>query len=188
MQTVGQARVLREVARQGLLPYATFFASTRPFGTPLGPVALKYVLTVSVISALPARDAFNFLLDLASYPNLVRLDLHAGYLEGKPIIFAFFFAGFRRRDCCRAVEASRSTRQRRIAKIPVPSVGRCDRSMAPEMSIPSRDAMVRLPFMEEWITQLMDCIGYRQRMGMRMSPSGMGRACSRLPSATSVER
>ncbi|KAI9461594.1 amino acid permease-domain-containing protein [Lactarius psammicola] len=68
--TVGQARVLREVARQGLLPYATFFASTRPFGTPLGPVALKYALTVLVISALPARDAFNFLLDLASYPNL----------------------------------------------------------------------------------------------------------------------
>ncbi|KAI0264380.1 amino acid/polyamine transporter I [Gloeopeniophorella convolvens] len=69
--TVGQARVLREVARQGLLPYPTFFASTRPFGTPLGPVALKYALTVLVISALPARDAFNFLLDLASYPHLV---------------------------------------------------------------------------------------------------------------------
>ncbi|KAN0132987.1 Amino acid permease domain containing protein [Lactarius tabidus] len=69
--TVGQARVLREVARQGLLPYATFFASTRPFGTPLGPVVLKYVLTVLVLSALPARDAFNFVLDLASYPNLI---------------------------------------------------------------------------------------------------------------------
>ncbi|KAH9063884.1 amino acid transporter [Lactarius vividus] len=69
--TVGKARVLREVARQGLLPYATFFASTRPFGTPLGPVALKYALTVLVISALPARDAFNFTVDLASYPSLV---------------------------------------------------------------------------------------------------------------------
>jgi len=69
--TLGQARVLREVARQGLLPYPTFFASTRPFGTPLGPVALKYALTVLVISVLPARDAFNFLLDLASYPYLI---------------------------------------------------------------------------------------------------------------------
>ncbi|KAH9003017.1 amino acid transporter [Lactarius hatsudake] len=69
--TVGKARVLREVARQGLLPYATFFASTRPFGTPLGPVALKYALTVLVISVLPARDAFNFTVDLASYPALV---------------------------------------------------------------------------------------------------------------------
>ncbi|KAI0303719.1 amino acid/polyamine transporter I [Multifurca ochricompacta] len=69
--TVGQARILREVARQGLLPYPTFFASIRPLGTPLGPVALKYALTVLVISVLPARDAFNFLLDLASYPGLV---------------------------------------------------------------------------------------------------------------------
>ncbi|EGN99227.1 hypothetical protein SERLA73DRAFT_182118 [Serpula lacrymans var. lacrymans S7.3] len=69
--TVGQARILREVARQGLLPYPTFFASTRPFGTPLGPVSLKYFLTVFVIVALPAKDAFNFLLDLASYPSLV---------------------------------------------------------------------------------------------------------------------
>jgi amino acid transporter len=71
-QTVGQARVLREVARQGLLPYPTFFASTRPLGTPLGPVSLKYALTVLVICALPARDAFNFLLDLASYPHVVH--------------------------------------------------------------------------------------------------------------------
>jgi len=69
--TVGQARVLREIARQGLLPYPRFFASTKPFGTPLGPVCLKYFLTVFVIVALPARDAFNFLLDLSSYPNLV---------------------------------------------------------------------------------------------------------------------
>ncbi|KAG1736583.1 amino acid/polyamine transporter I [Suillus lakei] len=69
--TVGQARVLREVARQGLLPYPRFFASTKPFGTPLAPVCLKYLLTVFVVVALPARDAFNFLLDLASYPNLV---------------------------------------------------------------------------------------------------------------------
>jgi amino acid transporter len=93
VQTVGQARVLREVARQGLLPYATFFASTRPFGTPLGPVALKYVLTVLVLSALPARDAFNFVLDLASYPNLVR-PMRSEYLEGKPINLCLFFCRF----------------------------------------------------------------------------------------------
>ncbi|THH01778.1 hypothetical protein EW145_g6853 [Phellinidium pouzarii] len=68
--TVGQARVIREVARQGLLPWPEFFASTVPFGTPLGPVLLKYLLTVLVILVIPAADAFNFLLDLASYPNL----------------------------------------------------------------------------------------------------------------------
>lgn len=71
-QTAGQARILREVARQGLLPYPALFASTKPFGTPLGPVALKYALTVFVIVVVPGKDAFNFVVDLASYPNLVR--------------------------------------------------------------------------------------------------------------------
>ncbi|KDR76254.1 hypothetical protein GALMADRAFT_139979 [Galerina marginata CBS 339.88] len=69
--TVGQARVIREVARQGLLPYPAFFTSIKPFGTPLGPVGLKGALTVIVLLAVPAKDAFNFVLDLASYPFLV---------------------------------------------------------------------------------------------------------------------
>jgi amino acid transporter len=72
LQTAGQARILREVARQGLLPYPAIFASTKPFGTPLAPVVLKYALTVFVIVAVPGKDAFNFIVDLASYPNLVR--------------------------------------------------------------------------------------------------------------------
>jgi L-asparagine transporter-like permease len=70
-QTVGQARVLREVARQGLLPWSDKLASTKPLGTPLGPVLLKFILTTTVILLLPARDAFNFLLDVATYPHLV---------------------------------------------------------------------------------------------------------------------
>ncbi|KAI0033073.1 amino acid/polyamine transporter I [Vararia minispora EC-137] len=69
--TVGKARILREVARQGLLPFPQLFASTRPFGTPLGPALLKFCLSAAVLLALPARDAFNFLLDLASYPQLI---------------------------------------------------------------------------------------------------------------------
>ncbi|KAG0695135.1 amino acid permease-domain-containing protein [Suillus ampliporus] len=58
--TIGQARILREI-----------FASTKPFGTPLAPVCLQYFLTVFVIVALPTQDGFNFLVDMASYPNLV---------------------------------------------------------------------------------------------------------------------
>lgn len=72
---MGQARIIREVARQGLLPYPSFFSSTRPFGTPLGPVLLKFTLTISVILALPAKDVFNFIMDLASYPHLVSISM-----------------------------------------------------------------------------------------------------------------
>ncbi|KAJ8580463.1 amino acid transporter [Rhizopogon salebrosus TDB-379] len=69
--TVGQTRILREIARQGLLPCPGFFASTRPFGSPLAPVGLIYLLTVSALVALPAQDAFNFMVDLGSYPKQV---------------------------------------------------------------------------------------------------------------------
>ncbi|KAK6992932.1 amino acid transporter-like protein [Favolaschia claudopus] len=64
----GQSRVIREIARQGILPYPAFWVSTRPFGTPFAPVALKWLLTVIVIVAPPPGDAFNFLVDLQSYP------------------------------------------------------------------------------------------------------------------------
>ncbi|KZV89003.1 amino acid transporter [Exidia glandulosa HHB12029] len=68
---LAQARVLREVARQGLLPFPEFFASIKPFGTPLAPVSLKLLITILIIIAPPAEDAVNLLLDLSFYPGLV---------------------------------------------------------------------------------------------------------------------
>lgn len=55
--------------RQGTLPFATFWVSTRPFGTPLGPYTLKWALTIIMILAPPAGDAFNFVVDLNNYPS-----------------------------------------------------------------------------------------------------------------------
>lgn len=44
--------------RQGTLPFANFWVSTKPFGTPLGPYLLKWALTLLLILAPPAGDAF----------------------------------------------------------------------------------------------------------------------------------
>jgi amino acid transporter len=57
---IGQARQIREIGRQGVLPYTDFWVSTKTFGTPLGPYALKYALTILMILAPPAGDAFAF--------------------------------------------------------------------------------------------------------------------------------
>jgi len=65
---IGSSRIIRECGRQGILPFPRFWASTRPFNTPLGPYLLKWILTTIVILAPPAGDAFNFLVDLQSYP------------------------------------------------------------------------------------------------------------------------
>ncbi|KAF7591319.1 hypothetical protein BBP40_001695 [Aspergillus hancockii] len=65
---IGQSRMLRECGRQGVLPFTRFWTSTKPFGTPLGPYFVKWALTMLMILAPPAGDAFNFVVDLSIYP------------------------------------------------------------------------------------------------------------------------
>ncbi|PWY89829.1 high affinity methionine permease [Aspergillus heteromorphus CBS 117.55] len=78
---IGQSRMLRECGRQGVLPFTEFWTSTRPFGTPLGPYFVKWALTVVMILAPPAGDAFNFIVDLSIYPaNIFNLLLATGIL------------------------------------------------------------------------------------------------------------
>lgn len=48
------------VLRQGVLPWPRYWATTWPFGTPIGPYFLDWTLTVIVILAIPTGDAFNF--------------------------------------------------------------------------------------------------------------------------------
>ena len=57
---IGQSRLIREIGRQGVLPYPKFWVTTKPFGTPIGPYLLKWGMTVLMIVAPPAGDAFNF--------------------------------------------------------------------------------------------------------------------------------
>ncbi|CAM1507857.1 Fc.00g047050.m01.CDS01 [Cosmosporella sp. VM-42] len=65
---LGTSRIIRECGRQGVLPFPRFWASTRPFGTALGPYIAKWVITIIMILAPPAGDAFNFITDLKIYP------------------------------------------------------------------------------------------------------------------------
>ena len=68
---IGSSRIIRECGRQGVIPYPRIWASTKPFNTPLAPYILKWSLTVLMILAPPAGDAFNFIVDLQSYPHNV---------------------------------------------------------------------------------------------------------------------
>ena len=78
---IGQSRVLRECGRQGVLPFPKFWTSTWPFGTPLGPYFIKWLITIIMILAPPAGDAFNFIVDLSNYPsNLFNFLLAMGLL------------------------------------------------------------------------------------------------------------
>ncbi|KAF9630239.1 Amino acid/polyamine transporter I [Lasiodiplodia theobromae] len=74
---IGQSRMIREIGRQGVLPWPKFWTTTRPFGTPIGPYLLKWGMTVLMIVAPPAGDAFNFVVDLKTYPDAVFFFLMA---------------------------------------------------------------------------------------------------------------
>ncbi|KAI8307605.1 High-affinity methionine permease [Colletotrichum sp. SAR11_59] len=66
---IGSSRMIREIGRQGVLPFTEFWVSTKPFGTPLGPYLLKWAMTFIMIVAPPAGDAFSFVVDLQTYPS-----------------------------------------------------------------------------------------------------------------------
>lgn len=68
---VSQSRQIREIARQGVLPWTEFWVSTKPFGTPVGPYLLKWAFTFLMIVAPPAGDAFQFVVSLKSYPDAI---------------------------------------------------------------------------------------------------------------------
>ncbi|RDW73477.1 hypothetical protein BP6252_07384 [Coleophoma cylindrospora] len=66
---LGSSRMIRECGRQGVLPWTNFWASTKPFGTPLGPYTFKWAITALMILAIPTGDAFNFVADLGVLPS-----------------------------------------------------------------------------------------------------------------------
>ncbi|KAK7923709.1 hypothetical protein PG985_007780 [Apiospora marii] len=66
---IGSSRSIREIGRQGVLPFPKFWVTTKPFGTPIGPYLLKWIVTFIMIVAPPAGDAFQFVVSLRSYPE-----------------------------------------------------------------------------------------------------------------------
>ncbi|KAL7619803.1 hypothetical protein AAE478_010348 [Parahypoxylon ruwenzoriense] len=76
---IGQSRVIREIGRQGVLPFTKFWVSTKPFGTPFGPYFLKWLMTFIMIVAPPAGDAFQFIISVGTYPDgIFKLALASG--------------------------------------------------------------------------------------------------------------
>ncbi|KAG8905986.1 hypothetical protein FRB99_007843 [Tulasnella sp. 403] len=66
--TICQARMVREIARQGVVPFSAFFSSTKPFGTPAPVIVFMFLINTIVVVAPPAGDAFIFLISLQVYP------------------------------------------------------------------------------------------------------------------------
>ncbi|KAF3352375.1 High-affinity methionine permease like protein [Verticillium longisporum] len=63
------ARLNQEFAKEGLLPFSRFWASNRPFNAPAAALFLHWIVTIIVLLAPPAGPAYNFIVDLYTYPG-----------------------------------------------------------------------------------------------------------------------
>lgn len=76
-----QGRIVQQLGREGVIPFSRFFASQKPFGTPMAGLAEHWIICIITIVAPPPGDAYNFILNLISYPmNIVNMFVAAGLL------------------------------------------------------------------------------------------------------------
>lgn len=76
-----QGRIIQQLGREGILPFPKFFASSRPFSSPTVGLFQHFIVCVVTIIAPPSSDAYNFILNLISYPmNIINFCVSGGLL------------------------------------------------------------------------------------------------------------
>ena len=75
-----QGRLVQELGREGILPFSRFWASNRPFNAPLAGLFEHWVVSVIIMMAPPPGDAYNFILNVISYPLAIINAFVAGGL------------------------------------------------------------------------------------------------------------
>lgn len=75
-----QGRLVQELGREGILPFSRFWASNRPFNAPLAGLFEHWLVSVIIMLAPPPGDAYNFILNVISYPLAVINVFVAGAL------------------------------------------------------------------------------------------------------------
>ncbi|GJE86598.1 amino acid permease [Phanerochaete sordida] len=75
-----QGRVIQELGKEGILPFSDFFASNEPFDAPMAGMFAQFLVTAFLIIAVPAGDAYLFMLSMSSYPLSLINSLVSGGL------------------------------------------------------------------------------------------------------------
>lgn len=76
-----QGRIIQALGREGVLPFPKFFATSKPFNSPFVGLLQHFIVCVITIIAPPPGDAYNFIMNLISYPlNVVNLCVAVGLL------------------------------------------------------------------------------------------------------------
>ncbi|KAF9003168.1 APC amino acid permease [Hymenopellis radicata] len=101
-----QGRVIQELGREGVLPFAAFFSSNKPFNAPLAALVTQWFFSCTFVILPPPGDAYLFMISLSSYSlaiinTLVSFGLLLLYARPewdppfrapKPVVVAFFLS------------------------------------------------------------------------------------------------
>ena len=90
--TFAQARVNQELAKEGVIPFPKFWASSWPRGAPGAGLLLHWIPSFIIIVAIPFGDAYNFILDVEGYP---------GSWIDFLVVLGFFWLRYSRADLAR---------------------------------------------------------------------------------------
>lgn len=66
-----QGRLVQELGREGILPFSRFWASNRPFNAPTAGLFEHWAISLIIMLAPPPGDAYDFIMNLISYPLAV---------------------------------------------------------------------------------------------------------------------
>ncbi|CCK69013.1 uncharacterized protein KNAG_0B05820 [Huiozyma naganishii CBS 8797] len=76
-----QGRIIQQLGREGVLPFSSFFASSKPFSSPMAGLFQHFLVCLVTILAPPPGDAYNFIMNLVSYPmNIINFAISVGLL------------------------------------------------------------------------------------------------------------
>ncbi|KAJ8586140.1 amino acid transporter [Rhizopogon salebrosus TDB-379] len=76
-----QGRVIQELGREGVLPFSSFFASSKPFDAPLAGMFTHTLICMITLTAAPPGDAYLFIVNFGSYPlTMFNLLISGGLL------------------------------------------------------------------------------------------------------------
>ncbi|EXJ76186.1 uncharacterized protein A1O5_00694 [Cladophialophora psammophila CBS 110553] len=73
--------LVQELGREGILPFSRVWASNNPFNAPLAGLFEHWCVSVIIMLAPPPGDAYNFILNVISYPlSIINAFVAAGLL------------------------------------------------------------------------------------------------------------
>ncbi|KAJ5727825.1 hypothetical protein N7493_005645 [Penicillium malachiteum] len=69
------SRLIQELAKDGTTPFPDLLMQNRPFKTPILALSVHLCVTIIFICAPPAGSAFDFVVDLGTYPTVFLLSI-----------------------------------------------------------------------------------------------------------------